>query len=457
MLGLVLCGAMGAQAANRYVAQGGQTPASPYATWATAASNIQDAVNAAGTNDTVWVGAGVYTASPNATDYFGTNVVFINKPLTLRNSAALPGDVVIDGQGAHRGVMVCYQQTTANRFVLDGLVISNGFATNSGGGVYFDCRNNTAVASWTGVVQNCVITRNSAGGVGSGGYGGGIYGAQVGGGGGRFGFIVSNCVIRDNRALYGPTNAMQAYGGGLYLSGAGKIAGCSILNNRATKGGGIFNNQSLDLWNSSVVGNSVTNGRDRAGNASTSEPYGGGIYSSVNGPVLMRSCLLASNVSSLGAGGVYVGGGASALVNCTVADNTTIGVMGNYGGVVYVYGGSLQCVNSIVVSNLPYHARNTVEGSGVYVTNCCLIPANYGSTNPPSGLTTNSPVFLDYAAGNYRLATNSPCIDTGLNQPWMDTAMDLDGVWRISPAQDGIVDRGAYEYLIRTGSVWTGE
>jgi hypothetical protein len=437
---------------DRYVAQNGQVPASPYVSWDTAASNIQDAVNVSYANGTVWVGAGRYTAPANPTNRFGPNVVFINKMLTLRSSNGVPESVIIDGQGTNRGIMVLYQNRTASRFVLEGITLANGYATNSGGGLYLDCRNGTAFAGWTGVVQNCVIVSNRAGGLWTGGSGGGVYGAQYGGNASEFGFLVSNTVIRDNQALYGATNAMQAYGGGLYVSGRGTVADCTIFANKATCGGGVYNNQALNLWNCSIVGNSVTNGRDRAGNAATHEPKGGGVYSAST--VSMRSSLLSDNSSLMSAGGAYLTSGANELCNCTVTRNYSGGVMGNYGGTLYVPAGSLQVVNSIVVSNTPAHARNSVEGAGVWVTNSCLIPINYGSTNAPSGLVTNAPGFVDYPAGNFRLSSGSPCLNTGTNQEWMTNARDLNGLSRIM--QD-VVDMGAYEYLMRSGPVWTAD
>ena len=70
--------ALPASRADYYAAQNGQTPAGPYTSWETAASNIQDAVNAAANNSTVWVGAGRYTVPTNAVFYTTTNVVYIN-------------------------------------------------------------------------------------------------------------------------------------------------------------------------------------------------------------------------------------------------------------------------------------------------------------------------------------------------------------------------------------------
>ena len=49
-------------------------------------------------------------------------------------------------------------------------------------------------------------------------------------------------------------------------------------------------------------------------------------------------------------------------------------------------------------------------------------------------------------AGNYRLNRNSPCINAGANQPWMDGAVELDGRRRIDRFS-GQVDMGCYEYV----------
>jgi hypothetical protein len=58
------------------------------------------------------------------------------------------------------------------------------------------------------------------------------------------------------------------------------------------------------------------------------------------------------------------------------------------------------------------------------------------------GNITNDPLFVNYAGGNLRLQSNSPCINSG-NNAYVVGSTDLDGRPRIV---GGTVDMGAYEF-----------
>ncbi len=86
---------------------------------------------------------------------------------------------------------------------------------------------------------------------------------------------------------------------------------------------------------------------------------------------------------------------------------------------------------------------------------CCTTPLPTGGI----GNISVPPLFLDYASGNLRLQSNSPCINAGNNSyltncddnftVWFTNQVDLDGNPRFV---SGTADIGAYEYQ-GTGSV----
>jgi hypothetical protein len=461
---------------DHYAAKNGQTPQSPYTNWTSAALNIQDAVNAATTNDTVWVGAGVYTVPPNATNYIGTNVVFINRPLVLRSSNAVPGDVIIDGQGTNRGVAVYYPYNSTNQIVLDGLTISNCGVISIGGGILFDCPIFSGLA-WTGVVQNCRVlnnrvvygpgTTNAGFYIAEGAYGGGLgsYNRDA-----FFGLIITNSVFRANVATNAVVdiNVSGGTGGGIYCAAKGKctIAGCQLQNNRAYRGGNAYMDRGIytTIENSEISGGTA----GPVGNQS----FGGGIFYA-NGSVVYRNCLMYGNNGPNSRGAAINNetqwsNTVVELYNCTVVSNFS----GGYA--IYIrpwaraqnFFPSLHLVNSIVYSNnidlyLAAGGDGPPDNYSSYATNSCLGSTNsasimFGATNLlyykgySSGTITNDPRFVDFAGNNFRLSRDSPCVNKGFSQPWMTNAVDLDGAKRL---RYYTVDMGAYE-LIFDGTVY---
>jgi hypothetical protein len=211
--------------------------------------------------------------------------------------------------------------------------------------------------------------------------------------------LVSNCVLLRNTAY--------AEGGGVY---SGQLVNCTIRSNRAATfgtggdGGGASRSTLLNCTLSS-----------------NSAGYMGG------GALLctLSNCIVSGNYCSY-----YEGGTRSCtLYNCTVTGNTSIYGPGGVGaGTLY------NCIvqyNSLTNGELANHfAAN--------LTNCCTVPLpSFGAEN-----FTNAPLFVDRANDDFRLQSNSPCINSG-NNSYVAAGQDLDGNSRII---GGRVDVGAYEF-----------
>ena len=236
-----------------YVAQNGQSAYPPYATWETAATNIQQAADIAIAGDTVIVSDGVYqTGTTSAPIGTGSQCRLIaDKPITIES---LNGLYVTEIRGGNeiRGAYI------GNGATLSGFSISGGessidgdeWTDKCGGGVFINT---------TGTVENCRIENNSAtsngGGVylynggradcltvvsNSAYYGGGI--SSVSGG------TIRNSLLVDNQAVI--------EGGGTFAWWDGDVVNCTLSGNSASgSGDGCMFYQGGSLYNSIVIGN----------------------------------------------------------------------------------------------------------------------------------------------------------------------------------------------------------
>jgi hypothetical protein len=272
---------------------------------------------------------------------------------------------------------------------LSGFTLADGVAPVGGG-------------AWGGTLNNCILVGN----VTSNSYPG------DGVGGGAFDCTLNNCTLRGNSGGSGggafdcTLNNCTLSGNSAYDSGGG--ASASVLNNCNLSG------------NSAWVGGGASYG------------YHFGSYSQC----FLNNCTLNGNSAKVG-GGAYV----SVLNNCTLTGNSASGYNGN--GCGGVYGSVLN--NSILYFNTAPNDANFHQDQYTVLNSCCTTP------QPTNGVgnITSAPLFVDQAAGNLRLQSNSPCINAG-NNSYVTGATDLDGNPRIA---GGTVDIGAYEFQSPTSII----
>ena len=414
---------------THYVASAG-TAVPPYTNWTTAANTVADALAFAADGDVVMLAAETHTPD---------QAVLLTNAVALMGPNGDPASTVVDAGGTHRCVTLAHPQAAIQYLTLTG-----GFAYRYGGGVY---------APHGGTIANCFIRSNAChyssttelyGGAGVylvGGrlenslltgnsstyhqHGGGALlrgGAtawnctfttnRVGGRGGGlalFGSTADNCTFRDNEANYG---------GAVAVHDAGLLVDSLVVSNRAAVfGGGVHVRSGATAERCTVVSNSA--------------PQGGGAY----GDGRLRSCLIAHNSAEIQGGAVFIGDGV--IESCTIVNNrctpgTAIDPMSSSDTPVVI--------NSVIYYNEGTNQHGFADATDVVMTHVCTVPIP--TWTPANMVITNDPQFADAPGGNYRIGSGSPCFNSGLNEPWMVGALDMDGNARIGY---GTVDIGAYE------------
>ncbi len=427
--------------AVHYVDAACLTPVAPYTNWATAATNIQDAVDAAVVADIVVVTNGTYETGGRAVSGM-TNRVAVTQAITVR-SVNGPEVTRIDGYQVPlttNGPAAVRCVYLAGGALLSGFTLTNGATqqgssdvSRSGGGVF--CTASSAI------VTNCVLTGNSAYTYGGGAFSGTLLNCTLTGnsgseGGGAAQSSLSGCALTGNSAI--------SRGGG---TASGTVTSCTLTGNRAgSQGGGVYQGT---VNACTLAGNTSGDSGGGAYSATLSNCtltnnsawyYGGGARSGT-----LNGCVLAGNSARYSGGGAYgaslnncvlagnwatnSGGGTSSgnLYNCTLVGNWS----GGSGG-----GSDIGALNNCI--NYYNSAPNYANCYGGTLRNSCTIPLPTGAT----GSITNAPLFVDTNAwNNLRLQSNSPCINAGLNS-LAPLGSDLDGNTRIV---GGAVDIGAYE------------
>lgn len=382
--------------------------------WADAFPSLQDALTAAGTLSggvTIWVAKGTYYTDEGGTQtdddrdatfdildgfavyggFAGTETSLNERVLSMNNPddlSILSGDLNQDddsgGDNSENAYHVVFFDEVSDQTVLDGFTVTGG---NS---------NHSPRISWAD--QD----------------GGGIY--NTGGSSGNGTPNITNCHIKGNNAV--------SEGGGIYNNeGNLRMSNCMITGNTAgVDGGGMYNYTYTLGLDGSPCSPTLTN-CVFTGNSATGD--GGAMYNhSYGGPVR------------------------PAIINCTFTGNDA-GSAGNeiYNYVMYILNTTVgacepQFTNCIIWNDgairnshaVPAYAYCNIKGSGGSAA-WVASGSDYGNNIDAD------PLFVDPAAGDLRLVTGSPCLDSGDNGANTEP-VDLDGKARI---QNGTIDMGAYE------------
>jgi hypothetical protein len=473
--------AINAFASVLFVDLNSTSPTPPYATWSTAATNIQDAIDAAASGDQIKVTNGIYQTGGRTVNGFAlTNRIVVNQAVTLQsvngaNATAILGCQIPGIANGDSAVRVVY---LTNGAALIGFTISNGATLTNGDQIHEDSGGGIWCESTNVFVSNCIITGNTVmwhgGGAVYGTFSNCMFSANAAGsfdgyGGGTYKSTLNNCSLAGNTANYGgganggilnfcllTNNNARTAGGGVDSLGATgtTLNNCTLVANMAGQGGGGVGS-GCTLNNCILTNNSVyTNGNGGGAYGCTLNncvlvnnfapgifAYGGGAYqSTLNNCALvgnwaaqyggasyygtLNNCLLYSNsvVSGFGGGSYY-----GTLNNCTIIGNSA-----NTGGGTYFS----TMNNCIIYFNTAAQSPNN-RNNGNLLNYCCTTPMPSGGT----GNFTNDPVFVNYPGGDFHLQSNSPCINSG-NNGYAGSTNDLDGNSRIV---GGAVDLGAFE------------
>jgi gliding motility-associated-like protein len=385
-------------AARFYVNINNPTPGGGFS-WATAFTDLQDALAASSPYDEIWVAKGTYkpTSGTDRTIAFmpktGQNILggFLGTETAatqrdyINNVTILSGDIGIPGTAADNSYNVLRYLSVDGSSAIDGFTIQDGYADqaptatpsmyNMGGGLYAQGSSAGQDMVWT---RHCIFQNNYA-------VYGGAYGAYTNNG--RSSLLTQYTTFKNNTADIGGAVCVITYGGS--TSSNADFVNSIFINNTANDG--------------SVINNQVD------GSTSRMTPY-------------LVHCVLYNNGPGL-------------------VDNmvTNSGV------------GRVSVINSIVWRDAGAYTTENLNVPGISYSNSIVdFPTAQLTASSVSNGINADPQFVDATNGNWHLEPCSPAIDAvTVTISAVGSDVDYDGTTRPQGSSNPLggynADMGIYE------------
>ncbi len=214
----------------------------------------------------------------------------------------------------------------------------------------------------------------------------------------------------------------------LSSGGTATLDGCTITGGYSTdNGGAVYLYSGTLTMKNCIIKNNYTQTR-------------GNVYTEGNAAGLfLTNCLFINNVSGYYGGALHINGGSPTIINCTFSSNSAV----FSAGAIFV-GSPTSINNSIIWGNTAGSSSYQIDASSTLtLNNSCYsaLSGDMGGTSTKISCITTNPQFV--GSGNYDLANNSPCINTGSNT-YNSESFDIRG--KNYTRNNGTIDMGAYEY-----------
>jgi parallel beta-helix repeat protein len=379
------------------------SPATPFDSWAAAAQNIQDAIDAVGDRGAVLVTNGVYASGGRSLEGDITNRMMLDKTVTLMSMQG-PSNTIVEGARdpvTTNGPMSVRCAWIGPYGALAGFTFRNGSANGNGAGVW------CADLGLRETMVDCVVTNCRASSRGGGVFGGGLRNCQIlgntassSGGGMIYGFA-QNCRLTGNTA---------GSGGGAYYC---RLNQCTVTSNTAGKGSGICLGRSIACSIANNTGGYAVHG-GQISFCDVATNTGGGLYSgTANNCRFLGNLGYAARQSRVEASfyraNTQFASSVSTNVNCTFVENA-----------LQPSGGT--CTNCIIW----FRQGTGFESSGYFE---CFTQPGVLRGNP----SRSSLLYPNLMSDGFHLAWDSPCIGAGTNVNLAGSDMDGDS-WTTPPS-----------------------